>query len=40
MAVGREEGDQRQQAAEDECDPALDIEEVNPTHAELSLLNL
>jgi hypothetical protein len=26
MAVGRKEGDQRQQATEDEGDPALDIE--------------
>ena len=39
MAVGREEGDQRQQAADDEGDPVLDIEESNPTHAEPSLLN-
>ena len=38
MAVGREEGDQRQQAADDEGDPALNIEEPNPTHAEPSLL--
>jgi hypothetical protein len=40
MAVRREEGDQRQQAADDEGDPALNIEDKNPTHAEPSLLNL
>jgi hypothetical protein len=34
MAVGREEGDQRQQQTQDEGDPALDIEEPNPTHTE------
>jgi hypothetical protein len=39
MAVRREEGDQRQQAADDEGDPALNVEEPNPTHAEPSLLN-
>jgi hypothetical protein len=31
MAVRREKGDQSQQAAEDEGDPALDVEEQNPT---------
>ena len=39
MAIRREEGDQRQQAADDEGDPALNIEEPNPTHAEPSSLN-
>jgi hypothetical protein len=39
MAVRREGGDQRQQAADDEGDPALDIEDQNPTHAEPLLLN-
>jgi hypothetical protein len=35
MAVRREKGDQSQQAAEeDEGDPALDVEEQNPTHTE------
>jgi hypothetical protein len=34
MAVRREEGDQRQQAAQDQGDPALDIEDPNPTHTE------
>jgi hypothetical protein len=34
MAVGREEGDQRQQAADEQGDPALDVEEPNPTHTE------
>ena len=38
MAVGREEGDQRQQAADEKGDPALDVEEPNPTHAEHSPL--
>jgi len=40
MAVGREQGDQRQQAADDERGPALDVEEPNPTHTEPSPLNL
>ena len=31
MAVGRKEGDQSQQAADDEGDPALDIEDLNGT---------
>jgi hypothetical protein len=34
MAVRREKGDQRQQAAQDQGDPALDIEDPNPTHTE------
>jgi hypothetical protein len=34
MAVRREERDQRQQAAQDQGDPALDVEEQNPTHTE------
>jgi hypothetical protein len=34
MAVRREQGDQSQQAAQDQGDPALDIEEQNPTHTE------
>jgi hypothetical protein len=39
MAVGREEGDQRQQAADEEGDPALDVEDQNPTHAKPSPLH-
>ena len=38
MAVRREERDQRQQAADDEGDPALDVEEPNPTQTEHSPL--
>ena len=34
MAVGGEEGDQRQQAADDEGYIALDVEVSNPTHTE------
>jgi hypothetical protein len=34
MAVRREKSDQRQQAAQDQGDPALDIEEQNPTLTE------
>ena len=33
MAVRREKRDQREQAAQDQGDPALDVEEPNPTHA-------
>lgn len=39
MAVCREKGDQRQLAAQDQCDPTLDIEQSNPTHAERSPIN-
>ena len=39
MAVRREKRDQREMAAQDQGDPSLDIEEPNPTHAELSLLS-
>jgi hypothetical protein len=34
MAVRREKSDQRQQVAQDQGDPALDIGYQNPTHAE------
>jgi hypothetical protein len=34
MAVRREKRDQREQAAQGQGDPALDVEEPNPTHAE------
>jgi hypothetical protein len=34
MAVRRKKGDESQQAAQDQGDPALDIEEQNPTHTE------
>jgi hypothetical protein len=34
MAIRREKGDQRQQAAQDEGDPALDVEDPNPTQTE------
>ena len=40
MAVRREEGDQRQQQTQDKGDPALDVEEPNPTHAKPSPLKL
>jgi hypothetical protein len=33
MAVRREKRDQREQAAQDQGDPALDVEQPNPTHA-------
>ena len=33
MAVRREKRDQREQAAQDQGDPALDVEQQNPTHA-------
>jgi hypothetical protein len=33
MAVRREKRDQREQAAEDQGDPALDVEQTNSTHA-------
>jgi hypothetical protein len=36
MAVRREKRDQREQAAQDQGDPALDVDEPNPTHAEPS----
>ena len=36
MAVRREKSDQRQQAAQDQGDPTLDVEEKNPTYAEPS----
>jgi hypothetical protein len=39
MAVRREKSDQRQQAAQDQGDPTLDVEYENPTHAELSPLS-
>ena len=35
----REKSDQRQQAAQDQGDPTLDVEQENPTHAELSPLS-
>jgi hypothetical protein len=34
IAVGREEGDQLQQAADEQGDPALDVKEPNSTHTE------
>jgi len=34
MAVRREKRDQREQAAQEEGDPTLDVEHQNPTHAE------
>jgi hypothetical protein len=34
MAVRREKRDQREQAAQEEGDPTLDVEPQNPTHAE------
>jgi hypothetical protein len=39
IAVRREEGNQRQQAAQKQGDPTLDIEQINPTHAERSPLD-
>jgi hypothetical protein len=33
MAVRREKHDQREQAAQEQGDPALDVEHQNPTHA-------
>ncbi len=38
MAVRREKRDQREQAAQEQGDPALDVEHQNPTHAEPSPL--
>ena len=38
MAVRREKSDQRQQAAQDQGDPILDVEQKTPTHAERSPL--
>ena len=40
MAVRREKSDQRQQAAQDQGDLTLNIEQENPTHAEPSPLTL
>jgi len=34
MAIRREKSDQRQQAAQEQGDPTLDVESPNPTHAE------
>ena len=39
MAVRRKKSDQRQQAAQDERDPALDVEDQNPTQTAPALLN-
>ncbi len=39
MAVRREERDQREQAAQEQGDPALDVDYQNSTHAEHQLLN-
>jgi hypothetical protein len=39
MAVRGEQGDQRQQAAQDQGDPTLDVEYQNPTHAQPSTLS-
>ena len=39
MAVRREKLDQREQDAQDQGDPALDVEEPNLTHAEPSPLS-
>jgi hypothetical protein len=39
MAVRREKSDRRQQAAQDQGDPTLDVEQENPTHAEPSPLS-
>ena len=39
MAVRREKRDQREQAAQEQGDPPLDVEEQDPTHAERQLLN-
>jgi hypothetical protein len=39
MAVRRKQRDQRKQTAQDQGDPALDIEQPNPTHAQPSLLS-
>jgi hypothetical protein len=39
MAVRRKKRDQREQAAQDQGDPALDVEEPNPTHPEPSPLS-
>ena len=36
MAVRREKGNQRQQAAQEQGDPTLDVEQENPTHAKPS----
>ena len=36
MAVRREKSDQRQQAAQEQGDPTLDVEQKNPTYAEPS----
>jgi hypothetical protein len=40
MAVRREKSNQRQQAAQDQGDPTLDVEQKNPTHTEPSPLSL
>ena len=40
MAVRREKSDQRQQAAQEQGDPTLDVEQKNPTHTEPSPLSL
>ena len=39
MAVRRVKSDQRQQAAQDQGDPTLDVEQENLTHAEPSPLS-
>jgi len=39
MAIGREKSDERQQAAQEQSDPALDAEQPNPTHADRSPLS-
>jgi hypothetical protein len=39
MAARREECDQRQQAAQDQGDPDLDVKQQKPTHDEPSLLS-
>ena len=39
MAVRREKRDQREQAAQEEDDPTLDVEHQNPTHARAPPLN-
>ena len=38
MAVRREKRDKREQASQEQGDPALDVEHQNPTHAEPSPL--
>jgi hypothetical protein len=39
MAIRREKRDQREQAAQEQGDPTLDVEHKNPTHAEPSPLS-